>query len=122
MDITTPTVTALAASASGITLALLGVDYYSLLYGMVGALFALHEAEPMPRTRAVLFVVLSTLAGAALGNGVLAVAGTNSRALLLVGCIVCGFGTQAILARLLRVLVGRIDAQAAEPGAGGQGQ
>jgi hypothetical protein len=100
---------AFAASASAITLALLGVDHLSIIWGLVGALFALYEADRMPRSRALLFVVLSTLAGAALGNGALALAGTTSKGLLLVACIVCGYGTQALLARLLRRGLHQID-------------
>jgi predicted lysophospholipase L1 biosynthesis ABC-type transport system permease subunit len=109
LEPTTPTAAALAASLSGVTLALLGVDYYSLLYANVGALMALHQAEAMGRVRAVIFVVLCTLVGAALGNAALALFGTTNRALLLVGCIIGGFGAQAILTRLLKHTLGRID-------------
>lgn len=117
---TTQTVAALAASLSGIALALLGVDYYSLLYGMVGAMFALYEAVPMGRWRAVLFVILSTVAGAALGEGLIGVLVIKSKSLIFVGCIVCGYGTQAILARLLRRGLARIDGEpAAKPDEGG---
>lgn len=116
LEPTTPALTALAASLSGVTLALLGVDYYSLLYGMVGALMALHQAEAMARTKAIIFVVLCTLVGAALGNAALALFGTTSRALLLVGCILGGFGAQAILARLLKSTLGRIDKTGDEGG------
>ncbi|MFN7725195.1 MAG: hypothetical protein ACK5QH_09010 [Rubrivivax sp.] len=100
---------AFAASLSAITLALIGVDHLSIIWGLVGALFALYEAERMERRRALLFVVLSTLAGAALGTGALALAGTTSKGLLLVACIVCGYGTQALLARLLQRVQRQID-------------
>lgn len=117
---TTQTIAALAASISGISLALLGVDSYSLLYGMVGALFALFEAERMGRLRAVVFVVLSTVGGAALGEGLLSITVIHSKTLTFVGCIVCGYGTQAILARLLRRSLDRIAGKpAAEPDEGG---
>ncbi len=104
---------ALAASLSGITLALLGVDHLSIIYGLVGALFALYEAERMERGRALVFVVLSTLAGAAMGNGALSLLGTASKGVLLVSCIVCGYGTQALLARLLRRGLNQIDSKPA---------
>jgi crotonobetainyl-CoA:carnitine CoA-transferase CaiB-like acyl-CoA transferase len=100
---------AFAASLSAITLALLGVDHLSIIYGLVGALFALYEAERMERGRAMVFVVLSTLAGAAMGNGALALLGSGSKGVLLVSCIVCGYGTQALLARLLRRGLNQID-------------
>ena len=115
---------AIAASISGITLALLGVDHYALVYGLVGSLFALFQAERMGRGKAVLFVLLSTLAGAAMGSSVPLVAGLLTskplpapalHVLLLVSCIVCGFGVQAILDRLLRRGLHIIDGKS--PGA-----
>jgi surface polysaccharide O-acyltransferase-like enzyme len=110
IDPTTSTLTAWAATLSGVTLAVLGVDYYSLLYGLVGAMMAMHTAQVMTRLRAVLFVCLSTVVGAALGNGALAVAGSNNRALLIVGCIVCGASAQLLVSRLIAAAVARIDA------------
>lgn len=110
---------AFAASLSAITMALLGVDHLSIIYGLVGALFALYEAERMERRRALVFVVLSTLAGAAMGNGALTVLGTASKGVLLVSCIVCGYGTQALLARLLRRGLNQIDGKPAADDKGG---
>lgn len=109
IDPTTSTVTAWAAALSGVTLAIFGVDYYSLLYGLVGAMMAMHQAETMARTRAVLYVALSTLVGAALGNGALALFGSTSKPLLIVGCIVGGAGAHVIVAALLRLALKRID-------------
>jgi hypothetical protein len=127
---TTQTATALAASLSGITLALLGVDYYSLLYAFVGALFALYEAERMGRGKAVLFAVLSTLAGAVMGSLLPQLVGSwagaqispgAARLLLMAGSIVCGFGMQSILARLLRRSLLLIDGKTPAAAAGDDG-
>lgn len=101
IDPLTQTMTALAASVSAVTMALLGVDHLSIIYGLVGALFAMFEAERMGRWRAIFYVVLSTVAGAAMGNSLAGLV-TGDRFVLFVGCIVCGFGTHAILSRLLR--------------------
>jgi uncharacterized membrane protein len=98
-------ITALAALLSTLTMALLGLDHISVVWGFVGALFALYQSERMGRWRAICFVVLSTLGGAALGNGLLAAAGVQQpagRLLLYMFCLVCGFGAQVIVARLLR--------------------
>lgn len=102
IDATTQTATALAATFSGITMALLGVDHYALVYAFIGAAFALFESERMGRLRALVFVLLSTAGGAAMGSGLVVLSGTSSRALLIAGCVVCGFGLPAILSRLLR--------------------
>lgn len=119
IDPTTSTAAAWAAALSGVTLAIFGVDYYSLLYGMVGALMAMHQAPAMARLRAVVFVAFSTLVGAALGNGALALFGSNNRALLFVGCIVCGAGWQLVVPRLLAALLARIDSLGSGGGSGG---
>lgn len=117
VDPMSQTLTAWVAALSGITLALFGVDYYSLLYGMVGSMFAVYQAESMPRLRAMVFVVLCTIIGAALGNGALAFFGTSNKPLLLVVCIVGGYGAQALLGRLLKTALGRMPA--GEQGDGG---
>lgn len=93
---------AIAAAMSAVSLALFGVDYYSLLYGLVGALLALPHVEQMGRWRAVLFVVLSTLAGAVIGNGIVAYFATQSRPLLIAGCLAGGIVAQTLAAALLK--------------------
>lgn len=122
---TTQTATALAATLSGITMALLGVDHLSIMYGFVGALFAAFEVERLGRGKAVLLVMLSTVGGAAMGNGLVALAGTGNKFVIFVGCIASGFGTQAILSAIVRRVVRSIDgrppAPAAAPPAGQQG-
>jgi hypothetical protein len=99
---TAVTAGAVAAAMSAASLALFGVDYYSLLYGLVGALLALPHVEQMGRGRAVLFVVLSTLAGAAMGNGLTAYLDSKSRPLLIAGCLAGGILAQAFAGLLLK--------------------
>ena len=103
------------ATASTVTLAILGVDYYSLIWAMVGALLALYQAEKMGRIRSVLFVVLSTLIGAALGTvsavGLQRMAPTlftELRPLLIAASLIAGFGAQLIVTALLRASLSRI--------------
>jgi len=106
---TTATAAAFAATASGVTLALLGVDYYSLLYGMVGAFLALGSAGAMGRSRAVAYVVLSTVVGAAIGNAAVTFFAVSSRPLLILGCLVGGAGSQMLVASLIKALNSRIE-------------
>lgn len=105
----TATASALAASISGLTLALLGVDYYALMWALVGALVAVTQAASMGRQRAFLFVVLSTMAGAALGGGVHDLMGGSGRPVLVLASLVGGFGAQALLGRAVAAVMRRID-------------
>lgn len=114
----------LAVALSAATLALLGLDHLSVVWGFVGALFAAFQAESMGRWRAIFFVVLSTLGGAALGNGLIAAAGVQQpagRLLLYVACLVGGFGAQAIVARLLRRSLQLVDGKSPAAAAGKDG-
>lgn len=118
------TINSLAALASALTMALIGLDHISVMWGLVGALFALFQSERMGHGRALFFVVLSTLGGAALGNGLLAAAGVAQpagRLLLYAACLVCGFGAQAIVARLLRRGLSEVDGNSPAAAAGKDG-
>lgn len=100
---------ALAATLSTISLALFGVDYYSMLGGFLGALLALPQAESMGRFKALLFVALSTLVGAVIGNVLVVLAGSTARPLLILGCIVGGAGAQLLVATVIKALTTRIE-------------
>lgn len=102
MEPTTVTAGALAAAASAVTLALFGVDYYSLLYGFVGAALALSQAEAMGRSRAILYVSLSTLVGAVIGNVFVDWIDHKSRFYLIGSCLVGGIVAQALVAVLIK--------------------
>ena len=109
-DPTTSTAAAgLAASISGVTLALFGVEYYALLWALVGALLAMSAAASMSRGRAIVYVALSTLVGAALGHGALALLDTQNRALLILGSLAGGAGAQQIVSTLIAAVSRRID-------------
>ncbi len=96
------------ATASTVTLAILGVDYYSLIWAMVGTLLALYQAERMGRVRSVIYVTLSTLVGAAVGTGTMSFFTSESRGMLIVVSCVSGFGAQVIVTALLKAGVHRI--------------
>lgn len=106
---TTTSATSMAAAVSGITLALLGVDYYSLLYGMIGALLAVSHSERMARGKAIAFVGLSTVIGAVLGSAAVEMAGATSRTMLIFGCVIGGAGAQGFVAALIRLGTAKID-------------
>jgi peptidoglycan/LPS O-acetylase OafA/YrhL len=95
-------VAAMAALASTATMALFGVDYYSLLYALIGALFALASAEQMGRVRAVAFVLLSTLAGAVIGNAVAGYVEHPTRVQLFAMCLVGGLVAQIVATGILK--------------------
>lgn len=108
---TTPaTVAVFAAGASSVTIALIGVDTISLVWGMVGSLFALLYAEQMTRGRAIVYVILSTLIGAALGTLAQSFAGDTNRPLLIVGSLVGGSASQRLLNALVALIERRISA------------
>ncbi|MDB5966698.1 MAG: hypothetical protein JWQ72_3198 [Polaromonas sp.] len=99
---TTTTIAALAAAASAISLALFGVDYYSLLYAFVGAMLAMANADSMGRVRAVIYVITSMMVGAVIGNAALAWFDSHSRALLFGGCLGGGLVAQVAAAAIVR--------------------
>lgn len=106
---TTTAAASLAAAVGGVTMALLGVDYHSLLYGLIGALIAVSQAQHTSRMRAVASVVLSTFTGAVLGTVVVESLDLAGKASLLLGCIVGGAGAQALVLGLVRVAGSRIE-------------
>lgn len=110
---TTSTVTAIAASLSGITLALLGVEYHALLWAFVGAMLAMANSAGQTMGWAVGRVVLSTLVGAALGSGAIAALDASKPALLIVLSLLGGAGADQLVKRALDAIGKRID------GAGG---
>lgn len=99
---------AIVSGASQALLTLLGVDYYAMIWAFFGSLVALTQTQRMTRGRAVLFVLLSTLVGAALGTAAFAYLAVQPKAILLVTSVVGGFGFQLILAALTQAVVARI--------------
>lgn len=95
---TEPTLAAtIAAAFSTTTLALFGVDYYALLWGFIGALIALSQADAMPRNKAATFVTLSTFAGAAIGGVMVWLLPASPPSVQIFTSMVGGFGSQLIV-------------------------
>jgi urea transporter len=111
----TTTAASVAAAVSGITMALLGVDYHAVLYGFVGALIAVSQSQHTSRWRAVVSVVLSTVTGAVLGTAVVHALGLDGRASVLLGCIVGGAGAQALVLGLVRAAESRVSRMGDKP-------
>jgi peptidoglycan/LPS O-acetylase OafA/YrhL len=99
---------ALVAATNAALLALLGVDYYATIWAFVGSLLALTQMQKMTRPRAVIYVLLSTLIGAALAGGAVAFLGTSHRAFTVTLGLLGGAGSQGLVALLLRGVEGRI--------------
>jgi crotonobetainyl-CoA:carnitine CoA-transferase CaiB-like acyl-CoA transferase len=108
-DPTSASLAALAAGLSTVTLALFGVDYYSLLYALIGALLALARSEQMGRGRAVAYVLLATLTGAVLGNLVAAQLLNPPRILAISACLVGGIVAQAFATVIFNTAPGLSD-------------
>ena len=103
-------VKAIVIGLSGVAMSLLGVDYYSLIWAMVGALWALFlNTERMGRVRSVIYVSLSTCIGAAVGTAGVSLLTSESRALLIVLSMVVGFGAHRVMSALLASTLQRID-------------
>ncbi|WP_017756862.1 putative holin [Pseudacidovorax intermedius] len=104
---TSNVVACIAASASTLAMAMPGVDYYALIWGLIGALLALYQAERMGRIRSLVFVALSTLVGAACGTAATEFIG-SSRPVLIVLSLIAGFGAQVLVTTLLRALLSHV--------------
>lgn len=108
-------VNALVLAISAATMALLGVDYYSLVWGMFGAQVALFQNQAtMGRVRALVYVALSTLVGAAVGTGTAAFLASKSQPLLILVSLVGGFGAQKIVTALLDAGLARVKKMGGE--------
>lgn len=99
---------AFVAGASQAMMTLFGVDYYAMLWAFVGTLLALTQAAPMTRPRAIVYVLLSTLIGAAFGSWAVAAIDVKARAHLLWLSVVGGFGSQIIIATALQAVLARV--------------
>lgn len=106
---TTATAATFTAAASTVTLAVLGVDYYSLTYGLIGALFAVSHLARMHWARVVGFVMLSTVLGAMLGSAAIEFTGTTSRTMLILACAIGGAGSHGFMAALIKLVQTKIN-------------
>lgn len=103
-----PVLAAFVAAASQVLLTLFGVDYYAMLWAFVGSLVALSQTGPSTRSRALVFVCLSTLVGAALGSAAFSYFDSKAKPILLLSSVVGGFGWQLIMTALVQAVVSRI--------------
>lgn len=100
---------AFVSGASQVLLTLFGVDYYAMLWAFVGSLVAITQMKnKMGRTRALIYVFLSTMVGAALGSAAFAYLDAKPQAILLICSVVGGFGWQLIMSALVQAVVSRI--------------
>jgi hypothetical protein len=111
---TDPTVNmaaAYAASASAISLALIGVDYYAIVWGLLGALSMLALTAPVTRARAMVTVAASTACAAALAHFLVDMAGgEGNRSAIIAVAFVLGAGAQPVLLAMVETIVARIRA------------
>lgn len=110
---TEPTTTgaaAFAASISAFSLALIGIDHYAIVWGLIGALSRLaFTEEQLPAMRAAVTVGASTALAAGLAHGIAALAPTESvRNALIFSAVVIGFGAQAIAKTAVEALLARL--------------
>lgn len=101
------TLGAIIAVVSQALLTLFGVDYYAIVWAFVGSLVAVTQTR-MTRPRAIVYVLLSTLVGAALGSAAFAYLDARPKVLLLLCSVVGGFGWQLIMTALVQAVVARI--------------
>ncbi len=100
----------LAATLSSFSLALFGVDWYALLWGFVGAMYALFNGPDLARLPAIAFVAMSTFAGASIGSMVVLAMAVEHRVVLIFISLVGGVCSQMIIneaAKSVSALIGR---------------
>jgi hypothetical protein len=106
----------LAAAISGITLALFGVDYYSLVGGCLGASFAVSLASTtMGWFKALSSVLFTALIGAILGSALVSLFGNTQRTVLVALCIVGAAGAQRLVAAAIGMLESKIKGFGEKP-------
>lgn len=94
---------AFAATASAITSAIFGVDYFAIVWGFIGSMFALINNEPTNKLWAIAYVSLSSLIGAAIGSALHEYLAPNQPKIILIAlCAIVGFGSKRLLTSAIR--------------------
>lgn len=94
---------AFAATASAITSAIFGVDYFAIVWGFIGSMFALINNEPTNKLWAIAYVSLSSLIGAAIGSALYEYLAPNQPKIILIAlCAIVGFGSKRLLTSAIR--------------------
>jgi hypothetical protein len=83
---------------SAAVMALLGIEYFALVWGIGGAVFSLTLTRPESRKAAMVSVVTSALAGAALASLLAGMAGGGKPALIAIAFITAA-GAKPIVSR-----------------------
>lgn len=109
-DPTANAAAAYAASVSAISLAIIGVDYYAIVWGLLGALSMLALTAPVTRTRAVFTVMASTACAAAMSHFLVGLVAEDegSRSAVIAVAFVLGAGAQPLLLEMVESIVMRI--------------
>lgn len=103
------------AAISATLLAILGVDYYSLLWASVAAGAHLLYSDKTNNVRAIFITLSSALIGAALGTAVAELPwmpGSGNRSLLISSSIVCATGARLLVVTLIDAMVSQIRKKA----------
>lgn len=104
--VTSTAAAGVAAIVGGITMDLLGVPYHAVVWGFVGALVTMSQLASMSKPQAVVYGLLSTLSGAALGTFGVELLGLQSRAALVLGSLIGGAGAFAVIGALVKRATG----------------
>lgn len=111
---TTTALSMFMAGVSGATMAVLGVNHFSLLWAAVGALTVLMYSEPVNKGKAALATLLSTLLGAAIGTALADHLG-GSTSVLIVSSIVGASAPQPLINAGLNVILAHLNRLAGKP-------
>lgn len=108
-------ITLAVGAISAVTLTLVGVDYYGIVWALLGALYNVYGRQsPDSKLKTTAFIILSTLIGAGLGMAAAAVIGVTVKIVASVCCLIGGYGIQQILESLKKATTSRIDRMGGE--------
>lgn len=103
-------VAAAIAAFSAALFAIFGVDYYSLLGGLVGAMLALGGSARMSRWASISFVLLAMFVGAVIGNVIATRLAQPPRVVLIALCMFGGIVAQALASAIVAAAPAAADA------------
>lgn len=107
-------VSVLVTALSSFLFAVLGVDYYAMLWATIGAVTTLLWSSPTRKIEGAITMLVSALIGAALGSFVNDQV-LHSRSFLLVTSLVGGAGAQPLVKSLVSGAVTWLDRKAGNP-------
>lgn len=101
-------VDAFVAALNAATLALLGVNYYAVVWAFLGSLVAMTQMERKVWSRAVLYSLLSTLIGSLMGTATADFLNITNRSALAFLSILGALGWQTFLAICIKIAEGKL--------------